>query len=161
MSGTQQPNPAVYLDATIPSYLFDERPELAFHVQATRKWWQDERHKYRLFLSQETLVELGAGSYPRKVDVLAAVADVDMLPPSQDVDRIAERYVAEQVMPQDARGDPMHLAYASYYAMTFLLTWNCAHLANANKFQHIHVVNQRLGLHVPILTTPLQLVEED
>ena len=35
-----------------------------------------------------------------------------------------------------------------------------AHLANANKQEHIRHVNTLLGLHVPILTTPLELIGE-
>jgi hypothetical protein len=33
-------------------------------------------------------------------------------------------------------------------------------LANANKFRHIQRVNSLLGLPVPVLSTPLQLMEE-
>ena len=47
---------------------------------------------------------------------------------------------------------------ASYYGCHFLLTWNCVHLANANKFAHIHHVNHLLGLMTPVLTTPLELL---
>ena len=43
----------------------------------------------------------------------------------------------------------------------FLLTWNCQHLANANKFGHIRRVNTLLGLFVPDLVTPLELLGED
>ena len=28
----------VYLDATIPSYLFDERPSLDTYIQVTKQW---------------------------------------------------------------------------------------------------------------------------
>jgi hypothetical protein len=51
------------------------------------------------------------------------------------------------------------LALASYHKCDFLVTWNCAHLANANKFGHIRRVNAMLGLFVPALVTPLQLLE--
>jgi hypothetical protein len=36
-----------------------------------------------------------------------------------------------------------------------------AHLANANKFGHIRRVNTMLGLFVPLLVTPLELLGED
>ena len=42
----------------------------------------------------------------------------------------------------------------------FLLTWNCNHLANANKRQHIRIVNTRLNLATPEITTPLELFSE-
>ena len=63
-------------------------------------------------------------------------------------------------MPKDPKGDALHLALASYHNCRFLLTWNCQHLANANKFEHIRHINTLLGLFVPILTTPHGLLHE-
>jgi len=42
-----------------------------------------------------------------------------------------------------------------------LVTWNCRHLANANKTGHIRRVNALLGLRTPLLVTPLELLEKD
>ena len=42
-----------------------------------------------------------------------------------------------------------------------VLTWNCRHIANANKFGHIRRVNDILGLGNPELVTPLELLNED
>ena len=61
-------------------------------------------------------------------------------------------------MPRDLSGDALHLALASYHKCDYLLTWICKHLANPNKFQHIRVVNTVLGLYVPVITTPNQLI---
>ena len=58
-------------------------------------------------------------------------------------------------MPNDPQGDALHLAIASYYKMDIWLTWNCRHLANANKFNPIRRVNYEMGLPTPILATPL------
>jgi len=44
--------------------------------------------------------------------------------------------------------------------MDFLLTWNCQHLANANKKQHIRIINARMNLFTPELVTPLELFTE-
>ncbi len=64
-------------------------------------------------------------------------------------------------MPADPTGDALHLALASVHKADYLLTWNCKHLANANKFDHIRRVNALLGLHVPALVTPLELMLEE
>ena len=64
-------------------------------------------------------------------------------------------------MPKDFLGDAIHLSYASSYKIDFLLTWNCRHLANANKRQHIRVINTKLGLFIPEIITPLELFLED
>ena len=72
-----------------------------------------------------------------------------------------EAYIAHKVMPQDPGGDAMHLALASHYRCDFLVTWNCRHLANANKFDHVRRINGILGLFVPALITPLELLGEE
>ncbi|HEV3075155.1 MAG TPA: hypothetical protein VHB47_12110 [Thermoanaerobaculia bacterium] len=38
------------------------------------------------------------------------------------------------------------------------MTWNCQHLANANKFGYLRLVNGLLGLYV--VATPLELLGE-
>lgn len=67
-------------------------------------------------------------------------------------------YHQHHVMPADPAGDALHLALASFHRCDFLLTWNCRHLANANKFPHIRRVNGIMGLFVPSLVTPLELI---
>ena len=61
-------------------------------------------------------------------------------------------------MPANPTGDALHLALASYHKCEFLVTWNCVHLANANKFGHIRRVNTMLGLFTPTIATPLELM---
>ena len=61
-------------------------------------------------------------------------------------------------MPRDPLGDALHLALACYHKCDYLVTWNCAHLANANKAGHIRRVNAMLDLHTPAMLTPLELL---
>ena len=152
--------PKVYLDATIPSYLHDDREVLHPFVEITRQWWADESGAYQLFVSNAVIDEVESGNYPRKADVLSTVRQLDVLPFEQAIVDIAEFYIEHRLMPQSLRGDAAHLAYASYYRCDFLLTWNCNHLANANKKQHIRVLNGRLDLFTPEIVTPLELVKE-
>ncbi len=51
------------------------------------------------------------------------------------MESIADIYMDNYLMPRKLAGDAFHLAYASFYRADFLLTWNCDHLANANKKQ--------------------------
>ena len=83
---------------------------------------------------------------------------IPVLEINPDVVAAAEVYILRHVMPAYPSADRLHLALASHYRRDFLLTWNCQHLANANKFRHIRVVNNLLGLFVPVLTTPFELL---
>jgi hypothetical protein len=63
-------------------------------------------------------------------------------------------------MPDDTEGDALHLALATIHGCDILISWNCRHIANANKSDHIRVINGRLGLETPSLITPLEYLEQ-
>ena len=86
------------------------------------------------------------------------VRNLALLPVEPAIIEIVEAYVRHKLMPVDPAGDALHLALASYHKCDFLVTWNCQHLANANKFGHIRRVNAILGLFVPSIVTPLELL---
>jgi len=151
----------VYLDSSIPSYYFDERESLANFIEVTKLWWSEMAGNYDTFISDAVFQELNRGNYPRKNEILKFISTIPVLPINTDVEQIADFYIANYVMPKSLIGDAIHLAYASFYDIQYLLTWNCNHLANANKRKHIQVINGRLGLSTPQIITPLELFNEE
>lgn len=105
--------------------------------------------------------ELGAGEFPNKADRLALASRFPLLDVNDAVIEAVQAYIAHHVMPNDPGGDAFHLAIASFHRCDFLVTWNCQHIANANKFGHIRRVNGILGLGSPELVTPLELLIEE
>jgi predicted nucleic acid-binding protein len=103
---------------------------------------------------------LNRGNYPNKNKIIDLVKDISILPLDDEIINIANIYMKEYVMPKGAAGDAFHLACASFHKIDYLLTWNCNHLANANKEQHVNILNGRLGLFAPKIITPLQLFKE-
>jgi hypothetical protein len=83
-----------------------------------------------------------------------------VLPFDERIVDIAQVYLDNFLMPRVLAGDTLHLAYVSFWKIDFLLTWNCNHLANANKKQHIRIINTRLNLLTPEIITPLELFTE-
>lgn len=154
--------PKVYIETSIPSYYHEIRndPESLSKRQWTKEWWNNQSQGYNLVTAPPVLDELERGNYPTKEDTLKLVAHLPILAVNSEIISIAQEYIRYRVMPDDPAGDALHLAMASYYNCHFLLTWNCRHLANANKVEHIRHMNTLLGLSIPILTTPLQLINE-
>jgi predicted nucleic acid-binding protein len=113
---------------------------------------------YELVTSPAVLDELRRGKEERGLDRLELVRNLPLLPVDQGVVEIVQAYIQHRLMPGDPSGDALHLALASYHKCDFLVTWNCAHLANANKFGHIRRINTLLGIYVPSLVTPLELL---
>ena len=155
-------NPSVYIETTIPSFYYEVRtePEMIARRDWTREWWDQHRARYDVFTSEAVLEELEIGTFPGKDHALALIAPVPLLGVNDAIADAVAVYIAHYVMPADPTGDALHLAIASFYKCDFLLTWNCQHLANANKFGHIRRVNTLLGFFVPTIVTPLELIGE-
>jgi len=153
----------VYIETSVPSFYAETRsdPAAVFRRETTRRWWEQEAPRYDIFISELVLRELGGGEYPGKADALEFVSGLPLLEGIPRIEDIANVYLRRGLMPQRDIRDAYHLAIASYYAVDFLLTWNCRHLANANKTEHLRDVNNGLGLHVPIVTTPESLFREE
>ncbi|RLT08226.1 MAG: hypothetical protein DWI21_08370 [Planctomycetota bacterium] len=103
---------------------------------------------------------IGDRSFPIKDDALSLIKDLPLLEINEAIADAVATYISHQVMPSDPTGDALHLAIASFHKCDFLLTWNCRHLANANKFGHIRRINTLLGFFVPTMATPLELLGE-
>jgi hypothetical protein len=84
-----------------------------------------------------------------------------LLQSSEAVDEMVAVYMKHKVMPADATGDARHLALATFHRCAILATWNCRHIANANKRGHIESVNAMLGYETPLLVTPFEMLELD
>ncbi len=150
----------VYIETTIPSFYHERRttPDIVARRDWTRQWWDDAAEHHELVTSVAVLDELGNGPPEHRAAWLTLMNDLPLLTIDAAVVEIVETYIRQRLMPAAPGGDALHLALASYHKCDFLVTWNCRHLANANKFGHIRRVNTMLGLFVPALVTPLELL---
>ena len=153
--------PTVYVETTIPSYLA-ARPSRDFivlgHQEVTQAWWDVERVHYDLYISQLVLDEIGAGNPELATVRTALVQDLPILDLTHEIELLALEYVRELIFPQKATTDAYHLAFAVEYELDYLLTWNCAHLANGFtrlKLQKLHISR---GKHLPVIVTPEELI---
>ena len=150
----------VYIETSIPSFYFEVRtePDMVARREWTVDWWNGQRHHFEIVTSLAVIEELERGDYPAKSETLALMESVPVLAVEEPIPEIVEAYIARKLMPDDVTGDAFHLAMASYHQCHFLLTWNCQNLANANKFEHIRRVNTILGLFIPTIVTPFELL---
>ena len=152
--------PRIYVETSIPSFYYEVRtePDMIARREWTRQFWTEATDNYSLVTSIAVLEELERGNFPNKQDALKLIDSLPLLSGPDEILEIVDTYIRHMIMPADPRGDALHLAIASYYKCDFLLTWNCKHLANANKFGHIRKINAMLGLYVPMLVTPMELL---
>ena len=152
----------VYIETTIPSFYYTLRtdPESVARMHWTRQWWELFANESELLTSGAVIGELSRGSGEQTSERVALLDGLERLRIAGEVEEIAAIYIAKLVMPNDPTGDALHLALASFYRTDVLLTWNCQHLANPNKMEHIRVINYALGLPIPQMITPINYLSK-
>lgn len=154
---------SVYIETTIPSYLTAWRsPELvmAANQEATRKWWDESRAKFELFISQLVIGEISNGDPEAVKRRIAVVEDLPELALTDKAEALAAKLLLGAALPQKAKADALHIAIATVHGMDYLLTWNCTHIANAIMRPKIESICRAAGYEPPVICTPPELVEE-
>ncbi len=153
----------IYVETSIASFYYEVRtePKMVARREWTRRWYDAvTQGKDEVVTSLAAIAELSEGEYPGKSDALQLFGKLPFLAINDQVSDIVDFYIDRMLMPQDPEGDALHLAVASFHRCDFLVTWNCQHLANANKFGQIRQLNNILGIGNPILITPMELLGE-
>lgn len=147
----------VYLETTVVSYLTSRSSRdiiVLAHQEMTQTWWKQRRSHFNIFVSPVVIDECSAGDPDAARRRLAAIAGLRVLAATPEVERLLAIYHRELPLPERAIRDAAHLAFAAHYQVDYLLTWNCAHIANAETRPILASLNQRLGVATPNICTP-------
>jgi hypothetical protein len=152
----------VYIETTIISYLtaWPSRDVIRLsHEMLTRDWWAKHRHSFELYASDFVIEEASRGDPAAAAKRIEALANVPLLPINQSTTELAQRLAVSLALPSRARLDAAHVAISAVYGMTFLLTWNCTHLANGVLADKIDRTCLEAGFRAPRILTPELLME--
>lgn len=133
---------------------------MAANQEATRKWWDESRAKFELFISQLVIGEISNGDPEAVKQRIAVVENLPELTLTDKAEALAAKLLLGAALPQKAKADALHIAIATVHGMDYLLTWNCTHIANAIMRPKIESICRAAGYEPPVICTPPELVEE-
>jgi predicted nucleic acid-binding protein len=152
----------IYLETSVISYLA-ARPSrdllVAGQQQVTWDWWDKEKDRYRLFISEAVLDEASLGDPDAAARRLALIAGLSELALNVEVRMLSKALVAQKAVPEKAITDAVHIAVAAVHGANYLLTWNCKHINNAHTRKAISGVCLAHGLEAPTICTPQEIME--
>lgn len=155
--------PKVYLETSIISYLTaNESTDIVIqaHQKTTRRWWDNKRALYDLYVSSAVTVEASKGNQEMAQKRSALLASLPLLDVDDDVEALAVKFLGGGALPSKARIDAVHIAVATLRGMDYLLTWNCKHIANAMIRRKIEKISESAGYELPVICTPDGLLGE-
>ncbi len=155
---------SVYLETSLVSYLV-ARPNRdlirAARQQLTADWWEIERAKFDLFVSDAVLQEAMAGDPNEATKRMAVLAGIPLLQITNEAVLLAAQLVRKHALPMKAAQDALHIAIACVNGIDYLLTWNCKHIANAQMRSKIEQTCRSAGFEPPVICTPEEMGESD
>ena len=86
---------------------------------------------------------------------------IPLLPLEGEIEMIANEIMSRAILPPKASVDALHIAAVAFHRVEYLLTWNCRHIANAMILPRIHDVLNDLGIPIPMICTPEEMVDDD
>ena len=155
--------PRVYLETSVISYLAS-RPSrdliMAAHQQVTHEWWEKQRSKFELLVSQLVLQEASGGDKSAAERRNGFVKDLIQVQVNDAVIELAQRLLQVSAIPASEFADAVHIAAAAVHGINYLLTWNLKHIANAVIRHRIESACRESGYEPPVICTPEELLEE-
>ena len=127
----------------------------------THQWWNSERDNYQLVTSQYVLDEASAGGANLASQRLESLESIPLLSLDPAIDAIASEFMSRAILPPNASVDALHIASVAHHRIEYLLTWNCKHIANAKILPRIHDVLNDLGIPIPIICTPEEMLGDE
>ena len=148
----------IYIETSIIGYLTARSAsDVVFQARQklTQQWWEDRRASYDLLVSQLVIDEISAGHESAAQERLDVVKDIPLLDAFHpDVVSLADLMIDKHLLPQKAKTDAQHIAVSTIFGVDYLLTWNCKHIANADRLPGIYSTLRNEGYDPPLVVTP-------
>ena len=123
-----------------------------------REWWAIERPKFNLVTSQLTITEAADGDPSAASDRLKLLDGIPLVALNAEVDNLANLILANNLMPQKAAADAVHVAAAAIAGVDYLLTQNCKHIANAHELPRVYRLLDDQGYRQLLICTPTEFL---
>ena len=128
------------------------------NTEITRRWWEGQREKFTLYISQIVLEEARQGDTEianKRLEALQGLGVLEITRAAQDLGR---QFIAKSSLPTKASDDAIHIAVATVHKLDYLLTWNCKHIANGQIQKKLAEICDDFGCKLPIICTPYELM---
>lgn len=141
---------------SVPSAYFDKRAKERKDV--TIKFWQEVLPNYRVYVSEITLRELDdtKDEHLRK-KLRRIVKNFNILKSNKKISGLAKVYIERGIFPERYLDDALHVAVATYYEISYLVSWNFEHWVKVKTRKWVNSVNTLEGFRRIEIVSPQEL----
>jgi predicted nucleic acid-binding protein len=146
----------IYIDTSVISAYYDDRAK--DRREATTKFWTQILPNYKVYISDITVEELeDTKDEALRKRLLKAIKDFEVLKTNQKIKDLANAYIENDVFPERYFDDALHVAIASFYEISYLVSWNFEHMVKVKTRRLVRLVNALEGFKEIEIVSPPEL----
>ncbi len=146
----------LYLDTSVPSAYYDER--VKERQEATIKFWKEVLPNYKVYISEITLEELkDAKDEILRKNLRKLVKAFKILKTNEEIRDLARAYVERGIFSERDINDALHVAIASFYEISYVVSWNFEHLVKVKTRRWVNSINILEGFREIEIISPQEL----
>jgi hypothetical protein len=154
---------SIYIETSVISY-YTSRPSrdlvIAGRQEVTREKWPKIIANFESYLSAVVLQEIKEGDSEAAQERHQRISGLPVLAINDDAERLASLLITNGPIPEKNLEDALHIAIATVNGIDYLLTWNFAHINNAQMKSKITKLIEKQGYQCPIICSPEELLGE-
>jgi hypothetical protein len=154
--------PKLYLETTIFNFYYYGKAQKKQYD--TRKFFDDiSDGRYFVYTSEYAIDELHKATEEKfdKMYSLIGKYDIIVLSVSDEIQKLADKYIAQGIIPKDYPDDARHLATTTVNALDFCVSCNMGHITKQKAMIGTGFVNLREGYQKIGITSPTEVLEYD
>ena len=146
----------LYLDTSVLSAYYDERAKE--RRDATITFWENVSHNYKVYISEVTVKELeDTRNETLRKKFKGLIKSFKVLKINKGVRDLANAYIGRGVFPEKYLNDALHVAVASFYEISYVISWNFEHLVKVKTRKSVNLVNILEGYKEIEIISPQEL----
>ena len=153
----------MYIETSVISY-YTSKPSrdlvIAGRQEITREKWPKILGFFEPHISALVIQEAEQGNQNAARERLEAISSLPVLSISELTEELASILIKKEAIPPGVPEDALHIAVAAVNGMDYLLTWNFAHINNAQMKSKIISIIEEHGYQCPIICSPEELLGE-
>ncbi|TFG14940.1 MAG: PIN domain-containing protein [Promethearchaeota archaeon] len=147
----------IYLETSVINFLFaEDAPE---KMKITKEFF-NIINEFEVFISDIVLLEIEQAPEQKKELLLNVISQykIKALESTEQIDKLAQIYVDDGIIPQKYINDALHIAIATKYKMDAIVSWNLTHIVRFQTKLEVKKINKKLNEKDVIICTPEEMV---
>ena len=159
----REKNITLYLDTSIINFAVSEQGVAKEKEVTLQLLEQIKQGRFEAGISEVVLREISRAPQKKMRDLMEVLKKVPLtnLVISEDVERLADKYVEEGIIPRKYREDALHIAMAAVYEYDVVVSWNFEHMVKVKTRREVQGVNIMMGYKSIDIATPAEVIDYD